>query len=263
LVGQPSWPLRLQGANGLRVESALLDRRVDAGQTLRLGVSWHWPGGARPDSDYWLFGHLLDTNGRVIGQKDVPLRPTVGWIPDEQIVSWIDVPVPTGTPAGRYVLELGMYDSRGARTNLADDEGKPAGRSVVIQPVVVPPAPAATPGALVSANARFGDEIELTGFRAEPSGEVILQWRALTRPAHDYTIFVHALDASGKLVAQADGEPAGGSFPTGVWQPGETMLDTHRLTLAPGRYRIEVGLYYLPTLDRLPGEPFSFELTAP
>jgi hypothetical protein len=91
----------------------------------------------------------------------------------------------------------------------------------------------------------------------------VLQWHALAQPAADYTVFVHALDSSGKVIAQADGPPLGGDFPSGTWLPGETVLDHHALSLPPGTYTLEVGLYELVTLQRLPGEPLRIQLTVP
>jgi hypothetical protein len=49
----------------------------------------------------------------------------------------------------------------------------------------------------------------------------------------------------------------GGQFPTGTWQPGDTVVDLHQLSLPPGNYTLQVGLYELATLQRLPGGPFE------
>ncbi|MEJ2212332.1 MAG: hypothetical protein P8129_25370, partial [Anaerolineae bacterium] len=61
----------------------------------------------------------------------------------------------------------------------------------------------------------------------------------------------------GPLWAGHDGQPDGGHYPTGRWQPGEVILDVHPLAVPadapPGEYQIEVGLYLLATLARLPG----------
>jgi hypothetical protein len=260
VASQPSSSLDLSAANGLRLPSALLDRRLTPGQPVRVGVSWVWPGGSRPTSDYWLFAHLVDASGRVVGQRDVPLRPSAGWIEGESILSWLDVPVPPDAAPDRYSLEIGLYDNHGARVELAGSSGSPVGSSVVIQPLVVPP-PASPNVQLTPAGARFGDQIELTGFSAMPAGGITLRWQALRQPDRDYSVFVHAFDPSGKLIAQADAEPDAGRFPTSLWLPGETVLDEHKLALPPGQYRVEVGLYYLPTLERLPGQPFAFRLT--
>jgi len=63
------------------------------------------------------------------------------------------------------------------------------------------------------------------------------------------------LDPSGKLVAQADGQPDGGSIATGQPAPSPDVSDAHALllprTLPPGRYRMQAGLYNAKTMARL------------
>jgi hypothetical protein len=74
-----------------------------------------------------------------------------------------------------------------------------------------------------------------------------LYWSARTRPSADYTVFVHLLDGSGHLVAQADSPPQHGRYPTSFWDAGDTIVDPHDLaldpSLPPGKYSIEIGLY--------------------
>ena len=73
----------------------------------------------------------------------------------------------------------------------------------------------------------------------------------------DYTIFVHLIGPDGDTVAQHDGQPWWEvPLPTSTWQPGEMLQDRHTLPLPsdlqPGEYRLEVGVYYWQTLERLP-----------
>jgi hypothetical protein len=83
-----------------------------------------------------------------------------------------------------------------------------------------------------------------------------LYWQAQAEMEQDYTVFVHLLDAEGLLVAQHDSQPGGGSLPTSSWLEGEVIADEHPLrldpNLPPGSYRLEVGLYLWPTMERLP-----------
>jgi hypothetical protein len=64
-------------------------------------------------------------------------------------------------------------------------------------------------------------------------------------PQGDAKVFIHVLDAAEAIVAQSDARPGGGALPPGNWIPGrfsETItLDVG--TLAPGRYRVALGLY--------------------
>jgi hypothetical protein len=76
---------------------------------------------------------------------------------------------------------------------------------------------------------------------------VTLYWQADNTAAADYTLFLHVIDADGKLVAQADGPPLQGDWPTSAWQPGHTLQDLRTValpeTLAAGAYTLLAGWY--------------------
>ena len=58
--------------------------------------------------------------------------------------------------------------------------------------------------------------------------------------------------------AQGDGPPAGGWYPTSIWEAGEVVTDHHTLLLpkatAAGAYDLVVGWYDVESGTRLPGE---------
>ena len=112
-------------------------------------------------------------------------------------------------------------------------------------------------------HASLGAQAELVGYVLSPAtvrpGETLrltLFWQARQWIAQDYTVFVHLLDAQGKLWGQHDGPPQEGVLPTSAWIPGELLRDEHILTVdaqAPaGDYRLAIGLYDPATLQRLP-----------
>jgi hypothetical protein len=112
-------------------------------------------------------------------------------------------------------------------------------------------------------NANFDNQVRLAGFSAPvnqlgpgKANDVTLQWLALGQPATDYKVFVHLIDATGKLWAQHDGEPGFYFTPTTRWQPGEVVTDHHILAWQgdppPGRYQLRAGLYDPATGSRLP-----------
>lgn len=72
----------------------------------------------------------------------------------------------------------------------------------------------------------------------------------------DYTVFVHLLDGNGRIVAQRDGQPGDGFYPTSIWDPGEVVPDEYAIIVPPdlpaGDYEVVVGMYYFPTGERLP-----------
>ncbi len=63
------------------------------------------------------------------------------------------------------------------------------------------------------------------------------------------TVFVHLVDNAGNLVAQADGDPLGGSYPMEIWVGDGLVLDKRSIDLANTQdIGIRLGLY-----DRLTG----------
>lgn len=76
---------------------------------------------------------------------------------------------------------------------------------------------------------------------------LVLYWQAVDRVQASYTVFTQVLDGEDRIVAQQDNPPVQGTQPTDRWQPGQVVRDPYRLDLppdlAPGRYRIILGLY--------------------
>jgi hypothetical protein len=81
-----------------------------------------------------------------------------------------------------------------------------------------------------------------------------LYWQALAAPQTDYTVFTHVRNATGETVAQKDGPPAGGAYPTSLWDAGEIIKDEISIPLenvATGEYEVVVGMYDFQTGLRL------------
>jgi hypothetical protein len=77
----------------------------------------------------------------------------------------------------------------------------------------------------------------------------------------DYTVFTHLLGpynplTTGPLWGGHDSRPGGGTYPTTVWEAGEIVIDEYEIPIQadapPGEYRLEVGMYHLATMERLP-----------
>ena len=112
-------------------------------------------------------------------------------------------------------------------------------------------------------HADLGDQVRLLGYALGPErvapGDTLLltlYWQALSPVAERYTVFTHLLDASEQIRAQMDSEPQGGSLPTDRWTVGQVVRDNYALTVSadttPGPHVLEVGMYLLETLERLP-----------
>jgi hypothetical protein len=80
-------------------------------------------------------------------------------------------------------------------------------------------------------------------------------WQALAPLPYDYTLFLHWRDGDGRLIAQDDGQPVNGYYPTTIWEIGEVVADERRLARPAdfsGPRRLAVGVYRLENLARLP-----------
>lgn len=107
---------------------------------------------------------------------------------------------------------------------------------------------------MVRLDAPFGDDIRLSLYWI--SGETVargdyllvgISWLATEAPPIRYKVFLQLLDAGGRLVAQRDSEPGGGTSPTAGWEAGYNYYDNHALLipqdLPPGDYSLIAGLY--------------------
>ncbi len=124
--------------------------------------------------------------------------------------------------------------------------------------VEIPPVAAGlhepTPGRLPLADygpPRPGDTLHIT-----------LTWQAARPFYRDLKLFLHLLDASGQVIAQADplaGAGASGQgedYFTSRWEPGKLIIDDVVISIPPdtppGSFRLALGLYDGDTLQRLP-----------
>lgn len=104
----------------------------------------------------------------------------------------------------------------------------------------------------------LADNIMLTGYdtiynATEQTLVLTLYWQTTHAASKDYTIFVHLISPEGQLVGQHDGPPR---RPTQTWGADGREIDPHTLSLpdnlSPGTYKLRVGLYPWPDLERLP-----------
>jgi len=112
-------------------------------------------------------------------------------------------------------------------------------------------------------DARLGRDIALLGYTLASEsvrpGESIcltLFWQATNPMSMRYTVFTHLVDPRGRLIAQMDSPPQGGTAPTDTWQAGEIIVDHYALALPPdtppGQYELRVGMYPWPDITPLP-----------
>jgi hypothetical protein len=120
---------------------ALSDEEVAPGRSFTVTLTWRAEATAMGDvstsTGYVVFVHLLDQEGQICAQSDrVPAqgtRPTTGWVTGEVIRDSHRLTLPADAPAGRYVLEVGMYDpADGERLRARDEQGEDLGDRILL-----------------------------------------------------------------------------------------------------------------------------------
>ena len=260
------------------MDGVLLNTRVaGVGPTYRLA----WQQLAKPPGQLVVFVNAYDGHDRYwsfpSGKED--RFPRAASCPNGAILESDQLLIQPNTPPGQYWVEAGLMDpSTKQRVPFISPTGDRVTRVVlgsfwVYPPDVYAPATQAPPDGPAHS---FGDRITLQDAAVDgnltPGGKlnVQLRWEDQRTMSTDYTIFVHVADQSGKILAQYDGQPAAGKYPTSAWQPGETVIDHLSAPLPgaipPGSYEVQVGLYDVKTGQRLSvsgpdGKPIGDHLT--
>ncbi|MCX7838989.1 MAG: hypothetical protein N2559_05985 [Anaerolineae bacterium] len=228
-------------------------RAVKPGETLR--VALYWRALAPMHESYRVFVHVVGAENRRAGGVDViPARGafhTVYWKPGDMLRDIVQIPIAPDASPGKYTLQVGWYPLGKVNQPLTTQEGD---TRVTIGAIKIAPRAARVYEPRVRVNANFAEQIELIGYDAHVADdtlELVLYWRALRALSTDYTVFIHALDAQGNIVAQVDRQPQSGNYPTSIWDTGEQVRDEYRLPVTTSMRRVIVGLYDATTGQRL------------
>lgn len=102
----------------------------------------------------------------------------------------------------------------------------------------------------------LGYDLNATAVRPGDTLHLTLYWQALAEMDESYTVFTHLLDKGNIVRGQKDNLPVGGSLPTSCWVKDEIIVDEYNIPIQPnappGQYVIEIGMYQLETMQRLP-----------
>ena len=244
---------------GLELLGYNLERQVDAGSTVTLGLFWR--GQARMTQDYELRVQLRAPDGKVAWETVLPFcsYPTSRWSPGEVFHVLYDLNVGADVPAGQYRLVMAVLDPTGEALAPGDFDLSPLDVTSRAHRFDLP-------GAIqhpLNLRLGAGGEVTLLGYdlpqtEVAPGNAVTLTlyWRCESPLHTGYTVFTHLLDPGGQVRGQVDSPPQGGAAPTTSWLVGEVIVDEYHIPLdgdAPaGNYHIEMGMYDPATVVRLP-----------
>lgn len=215
---------------------------------------------------------LTETHGGFIRQIRLQFRPIyqqhVAFAPDT-LLYFIDTPLQTQDISGLMFLRYGtnvsvsgidraligeLHNHHVAFVYYLDDQNifreQAVGENTTLE--ITPALPALFDETISL------DALEIVSSDVKRGGAlvVLLYWRATGRIDKDYTLFAHLVDEKGEIVAGSDSQPRKGKVPTSSWSPNQQVVDGLVLpitdeVMAKKNYRLEIGWYYLPTMERL------------
>jgi 4-amino-4-deoxy-L-arabinose transferase-like glycosyltransferase len=105
-----------RGAGELRAAFTPLDGQQEVAQDEALLLNLYWQPLQQMQADYTIFLHLIDSQGRIVTQRDTLIRgydyPTSRWQPNELALDLGDLFIPAAIPPGEYRLDLGVYNAQ-------------------------------------------------------------------------------------------------------------------------------------------------------
>jgi hypothetical protein len=94
----------------------------------------------------------------------------------------------------------------------------------------------------------LGYDVAPRAARPGESVELTLYWQSLAEMDDDYSIGIHLVDASQRVIGKRDSYPGHGMLPTRLWRVGQMIRDTYWLPIAAdaprgAKAQILVSLY--------------------
>ncbi len=224
-----------------------LPEAVRGGESLNLVAYWR----ALDDSDdnYSVELHLVDlatglpvASVRQVHPNDIP---TSGWATGLYVRNELSLPLPADLLPVQYGVRVGFYDPKQERylaptapqgsdlpgSSEASWKVVPTVQGDLLELGRVWVLPQSAPQPPAGPRAHFGDDVQLLGVRQAPEA-VTFYWQSDAPLPAGLTIFVHLLDAEGKVIGQLDGAPYANRYPLDAWRPDQIIEDTRTLAQA-------------------------------
>ncbi|MDY6875602.1 MAG: glycosyltransferase family 39 protein [Chloroflexota bacterium] len=231
-------------------------------------VSLYWRALEPPQEDFVAFVQVLGRDAEPIAGVDCyPGRgnfPPTLWQPGVIYRDRYVLPLAAGAQAPAVAaLHAGLYPQGGDSLVTTLPSGELAPDLMLLDLAPLRPVEPLSEEVAFPVGARLDPDLTLVGYdlfaediRPGETFTVTLVWRAETTPAADYVVFVHLVDESGTLVAQADHHPLEGAYRTSFWAPGDVVRDSYRLTVSDAvpscACTLLVGMYDQITGSRIP-----------
>jgi hypothetical protein len=228
------------------LQAQIHQRSVKPGEVVRVSLTW---GATQPiNQSYRILIEATDLKGDVIGRTyAIPFSgrfATQRWLPGQYFADEYEVTINTNAARGPAAITLSLValypEERLLMVNGLNTNALELGKLKVDAPQQTQSPAKAIVG--------FGGQIELQTVDVNAG---VFVWRGIAQPSTDYTLFIHALNAQGKLVWQSDGQPLGGRYPTRLWDAGDVISEKREVNLQDAQ-RLLVGWYDAQTGQRLP-----------
>lgn len=230
---------RVQFDNGVELLGANLSQnRVAPNDNVEISLIWR---ASHPiDRVYRIGLAAYDAQDRLLGRIDEVGYPTSSWKTGRALRENFRLPIrdigfaPNQPVIGRIMLE--WYQHREPFTR-AHVQNKPDSAVQVGQ--IRLRLPLANEATAKPPIARFGDDIALVA-HTRVGDTLNLQWLALGEPRQNYTVFIHGLDAQGKVISQAD---APFTQASAFWLRGELLNEARIVPNLQQAAQIRIGVY--------------------
>ena len=264
----PVLELSIDFAPGIRLQSVQIWPPHRPDRILRITTVWQRTAPIREPVK--IFHHLYDESGRLMAQEDALLArgfyPAARWPAHVPITFFVGIPMPAGPISGLHHISIGLYNPETmVRYPLVGGADATTALGVAtLDPQAVNGQWEAIP---VPDGAIWRDGIALSNVWLDPGRQarrgtslhVLTEWIRRGRHAQEraapVVTFVHLWDAEGRLIAQDDHPLLRGRDPSSQWEPWKSVWDRFDLPIPeavkPGRYRLVVGRYEWPSVQRI------------